>query len=445
MTRITRAASIALASIALASFGAACGQSSGQASGQHADMGRTPSGKIQHIVFLIKENRTFDDYFGAFPGADGATTATDSAGNVVPLMHQADSVPDIDHSSEGARAAYDGGKMDKFDLLSSKATGGTAPYVNNSLTQFGQADIPNYWTLAQNFVLGDHMFSSLMGPSFPNHLYTVAAQSGGANDNPSPPLGTAGAKGWGCDQVGQTVQVQGPDGGVAQQPSCFDFQTIADELDQAGYSWRYYAPPDETQGGYVWSIYNAIRHIRFGSDWRWVVPNEQFLTDAATGNLPTVSWIVTPYMYSEHPPASVCLGENWTVQILNTLMQGPDWSSTVVFLTWDDFGGFYDHVPPMALDNLGLGFRVPLIVISPYAKKGVIDSTQYEFSSFLTYTEKTLGLAPLTERDRNANDLTGTLDLTQPPRSPVPLTPRDCTGLLPGGKPPEGAGMDYDD
>lgn len=147
----------------------------------------TPTSPIKHIVFFVKENRTFDDYFGTYPGANGATTAMDSMGQVVPLRHQADQIPDIDHSSEGARMALDNGKMDKFNLLHSNVKpkpNPNNPYGNNSLTQLYQSDIPDYWTYAQNFVLGDNMFSSLMGPSFPNHLYTIAAQSGGAVDNP---------------------------------------------------------------------------------------------------------------------------------------------------------------------------------------------------------------------------------------------------------------------
>jgi phospholipase C len=159
---------------------------------------------------------------------------------------------------------------------------------------------------------------------------------------------------------------------------------------------------------------------------RYLVPTEQFMTDAASGNLPTVSWIVTPAQYSEHPPASVCVGENWTVQMLNSLMQGPDWSSTAVFLTWDDFGGFYDHVAPQQIDNYGLGFRVPLLVISPYAKKGFIDHTQFEFSSMLRFAEDELGLPTLTNRDKGANNMMDAFDFSQNARPPLVLQQRAC-------------------
>ena len=254
--------------------------------------------------------------------------------------------------------AWDNGKMDKFDQLHSNGTkGASAPYANNSLTQMYQSDIPDYWNYAQNFVLGDNMFSSLMGPSFPNHLYTIAAQSGGVVDNPQTDknIGTLGnaARGWGCDVANQSVKVENTSGGISLQEACFNFQTLADELDAQHYSWRYYAPPSGT-GGYIWSTFDAIKHIRYGPDWKFVVPTEQFMSDAASGTLPTVSWIVTPALYSEHAPASVCVGENWTVRMLNSLMQGPDWSSTAVFLTWDDFRGFYDHVAPQQIDNYGL-------------------------------------------------------------------------------------------
>src|SRR5579884_674664 len=395
---------------------------------------RTPNGPIKHIVFFIKENRTFDNYFGTYPGANGATTATDSQGHVIQLRHESDQIPDIDHSSEGAHMAWDNGKMDRFDLLHlnkgrKQTTGTYDPYANNSLTQLYQSDIPDYWTYAQNFVLGDNMFSSLMGPSFPNHLYTIAAQSGGVTDNPRTDknVGTLGnaTKGWGCDVPHQTVKVTSSNGSVSIQEACFDFETLADELDAQHYSWRYYAPP-EGKSGYIWSSFNAIKHIRYGPDWKFVVPTEQFMADAANGTLPTVSWVVTPGQFSEHPPASVCVGENWTVQMLDALMKGPDWSSTAVFLTWDDFGGFYDHVPPQQIDNYGLGFRVPLLVISPYAKKGFVDHTQFEFSSMLRFAEDELGLKPLTNRDQGANDMMDAFDFQQSARPPLTLKQRAC-------------------
>ena len=393
---------------------------------------RISSGPIKHIVFFVKENRTFDNYFGTYPGVNGTRFATDSAGKRVPLQHEQDTLAgDIDHTSFAARQAYDNGKMDDFDQLQffSAQTGQAQrpqiPYGNSSLTQFYQSDIPNYWTYAQNFVLGDNMFSSLMGPSFPNHLYTIAAQSGGATDNPE-----SNGSDWGCDVSNEQVLIKAGDGSTTLGNACFNFSTLADELDAKGYSWRYYAPPAGSDEGYIWSSFNAIKHIRYGPDWKYVVPTEEFLTDAAMGNLPTVSWIVTPFNVSEHPGVSVCIGENWTVQMLNALMHGPDWSSTAVFLTWDDFGGLYDHVPPQQIDNYGLGFRVPLLIISPYAKKHYIDHTQYVFSSMLRFAEDELELPTLTNRDKRANNMMNAFDFTQNPRLPLILQQRTCKGAL---------------
>jgi phospholipase C len=367
---------------------------------------------IQHIVFIVKENRTFDNYFGTFPGADGATSGTMSNGQTVPLSPEPDSLPhDLCHDWACALRAIDGGKMDGFNI-----DGGSLAY-----TQFSEADIPNYFSYAQHFVLADHMFSSLHGPSFPNHLYTIAAQSGGAISLPTSNVA------WGCDSPsGTTVQVLTPNGAGSNQFPCFDFQTLADKLQSASISWKYYAA-QKGDYGYNWSTYDAINHIRNSSAWaQHVVPNAQFVTDAGSGNLPAVSWLTPKFAESDHPPASACRGENWTVQQINAIMQGPDWSSTAVFLTWDDYGGFYDHVAPPDLDIYGLGARVPLLIISPYAKQGYISHTPYEFSSVLKFVEERFNLQPLTARDEGANDMTDSFDFSQTPLPTLVLQTRTC-------------------
>ncbi len=376
--------------------------------------------KIQHIVFIIKENRTFDTYFGTFPGADGATSGTISTGQTIPLGHTPDRTPhDIGHGFQEAIKAIDGGKMDKFDLISSANVNGD--YL--AYTQMHETDIPNYFAYARAFVLGDRMFSSLHGPSFPNHLYTVGAQSGGAIGNPNSPE----AKGiWGCDADDSvTVPILQPDGTQTRQPPCFDFKTLADTLQAQNVSWKYYAPP-KGDPGYIFSTLDAIRHIRESPLWvENVISDKQFTQDAKAGRLPAVSWLVTGGA-NEHPPASTCAGENWTVTQLNAIMQGPNWDSTAVFIIWDDFGGFYDHVPPPQLDAFGLGPRVPLLVISPYAKKGYIAHTQYEPSSILKFVETRYSLPALTDRDRNANDMLDSFDFNQAPLAPLILKPRAC-------------------
>lgn len=376
--------------------------------------------QIQHIVFIIKENRTFDNYFGTLPGADGATSGELSTGQVIPLGHTPDRTPnDICHTWACAHQAENNGSMNEFDLISGGNT-----LVNGTplaYTQLTQADIPNYFSYAQNFVLADHMFSSLQGPSFPNHMYTIAGQSGGAINVPN------SSSSWGCDsESNTTVQVLESDGKIENEFPCFDFQTLADSLQNAGISWKYYAP-GQGESGYIFSALDAIKHVRMGPLWTSnVVSDTQFVTEAQNGNLPAVSWLVTSVQNSEHPPYSTCVGENWTVQQINAIMQGPDWSSTAIFLTWDDFGGFYDHVPPPNIDTYGFGPRVPLLIISPFAKKGYISHTQYEFSSVLKFIENRFALSSLTARDTEANDTTDSFDFSQSPRPALILQTRTC-------------------
>ena len=376
---------------------------------------------IQHIVFIVKENRTFDNYFGTFPGADGATSGAISTGQLIPLGHAPDKARDMSHDSGDAVAAINGGKMNFFDLTGNANINGD--YM--SYSQLTQTDIPNYFAYAQNFVLADHMFSSVHGPTFPNRLYTVAAQAGGATDDPSG--GTGANAGWGCDSIANTVvPVMDTLGNISRVFPCFQFPTLADSLQSAGISWKYYAPT-QGQPSYYESTLDAISDIRNTALWTEdVVASEQFVTDTLNGQLPAVSWLVPPNHDNEHPPGSSCAGENWTVQQINAVMQGPDWNSTAIFLTYDDFGGLYDHVPPPVLDQFGLGPRVPMLIISPYARPGYVSHTQYEPSSVLKFVEERFDLPALASRDAAANDTLDSFNFTQAPLSPLVLQTRNC-------------------
>jgi phospholipase C len=415
--------SVALAGLASATLSAEKDDHDRGDQKEHHERRRGMS-RIEHIVFIVKENRTFDNYFGTFPGADGATSGKISTGEIIPLRRAPDMTPrDIDHSYQAAVEAIDGGAMDRFDLIK----GGNVNGDYLAYSQYNESDIPNYFTYARNFVLADAFFSSLEGPSFPNHLYTVGAQSNRAVNNPSTPTNSPAR--WGCDAAAssrvQTLEEPGEFGSVYP---CFDFDTLADRLEEQGLSWKYYAPGQD-QSGYIWSALNAIRHIRLTALWQQhVVATEQFVQDAQNGQLPAVSWVVVGSGLSEHPPASVCLGENWTVAQLNAVMQGPDWESTVVFLTWDDFGGFYDHVPPASVDNFGFGPRVPFLIISPWVKQGYITHTTLEFSSVLKFIEERFDLDPLTERDQDANDLIDSFDFDHRGLPPLILKQRQCVG-----------------
>ncbi len=374
--------------------------------------------QIQQFVFIIKENRTFDHYFGTFPGANGATAASLSSGQVMPLNHAPDFLPrDLPHDWQNADKSMDYGRMDGFDLPPGCTVNGD--YL--CLSQLTQQDIPNYWSYASSFTLADAAFSSIHSDSLPNHLYTVAAQSGGVIDNPNSNTSV------GCNSSpGTSVPALNTQGYLEYVFPCFEFSTLADILSDAGISWRYYAAP-AGRAGSEWSILSTISSIYNTALWNNVVPNSQFLTDATNGNLPAMSWMTPPAVDSEHPSLrSTCYGENWTVSMINAIMQGPQWNSTAIVLTWDDYGGFYDHVAPPASDEFGLGPRVPMIIISPYTKAGYISHTTYEFSSILKTVEERFGLPPLTTRDAGANDLLDSFDFTQPPLPPLILQQRTC-------------------
>jgi phospholipase C len=422
---------------------------------------------VKNVVFFVKENRTFDNYFGKFPGANGAMSGQLCDGGTVPLAPMLDrSSPDISHAWAAAMTAYNDGGMNCFDRITPAKHPNGAPL---SYQVADPTDIPNYFLLAKTFVLSDNFFSSLHGPSFPNHLYTIAAQSDGVEDNPAgarpdaaaapkvgacnsvmscPEPGEAGLepedipplpqkKGvWGCDaDPKERVPVLDQEGEVVEIYPCLDILTLGDELSEAGVSWKMYAPTAgvddagfQGSAGYIWTVYDAIRHMRDSPAWKeHIVPTEQFAIDAKAGTLPSVSWISTPSVVSEHPPASACTGENWTVSLLQALAAGPQWGSSAMFLTWDDFGGFYDHVAPTQIDAFGLGFRVPLLVVSPFAKGGTIDHTKAEFSSVLKFIEEDFNLPSLTDRDKNSVDMTQDFDWTQAPIALPAMTQRKAT------------------
>jgi phospholipase C len=377
---------------------------------------------IKHVVFIIKENHSFDNLFGRFPGADGAVYASVGPRRM-PLTRTPDHVPsDINHARGAAPFAVDAGRMDRFYLLGGAIHGGH-DYADSSYTP---GSIPNYWTYARTFTLADRFFSTINGPSFPNHLVTIAGQAGGVIDNPLGANIPHGLHTWGCDEPRSRVKVEIPDGGIALVPPCFNFPTLADEADRAHVSWRYYASPRGTRG-YIWATFDAIRHIRFGPDWRRAdIPDGRFVRDVARGRLAQITWLMTDWRQSEHPPASECVGENWTVRQIDAIMRSPFWRSTAIVLTWDDFGGFYDHVPPPVVSPISDGPRVPAIIISPYARPHFVDHTLYDFASILRFAEDVFHLGRLGRGDRAARSLVHAFDFRQRPLRPLLLRERRC-------------------
>jgi phospholipase C len=428
----------------------------GNGRGQGHDVGVVkPGNPIKHVVFLVKENRSFDHYFGRYPGADGATEGdTMNCSSFAPTgtieLKEAPAVMphDLGHAFYPGLLAINGGKMNGFNCVS-------LGQDLSGYTQYDRASLPLYWAYADRYVLADHFFTSMYGPTFPEHLYTVAAQSDGIVDNKS----TTDTPGNYCDDPTEFTQrfpieslsdadvkrIMRLEENITAAPgqllkiasywestrTCVNIKVLPDELEAANISWKYYANADQWM-----NALQAIRHVRFGPMWDKVQPPETFLTDVRDGNLPAVSWLIPPEGGpNEHPGsgASVCVGENWTIQYMNALMKSDAWDSTAVIIVWDDFGGLYDHVVPPHYDVMGLGPRTPALILSPWTRRGdnpdggAIDSTTYEFSSVLHFIEELHGLKPLTDRDAQADPLTGAFDFTQEPRTdPMIMDELDC-------------------
>jgi phospholipase C len=397
---------------------------------------RTP---IKHVVFLIMENRSFDNVFGRYPGADGAVRADDH-GTMRPLTQASlQRAHDLPHCYNCNIASIDGGAMDGFNQ--------TVYADQGAFTQFHKDQITAYWNWAKRYAIADHFFASAIGPSFPNHMYSIAATSGGALDNPWQPPPTlvqmqqeGYAKSWGCDIARDGyVEVVDPEGYMVKVSPCFDFETEGDLLNAKDIPWAYYAATN-SQLGYIWSAYSAIDRYRNNADlWaQHIRPVDDVVRDIQADRLPPVTWITPRFQLSQHPEYNFCWGQNWTIQVMNALMRSGQWKNTLVVMTWDDYGGFYDHVPPVRLDSNGLGIRVPAMIISPYARSGTVDHTMYEFSSVLRFIEDNWGLTQLTRRDRIADGLGGALDFSQTPLPPDPQKLRtDCRGSIWDAPPPD--------
>ena len=384
--------------------------------------------KIKHIVIIMQENRTFDNMFNGFPGAETVQSGM-SHGVVVPLQPvPLEHGPGMGNSHPDWWADWDNGKMDGFSRAGD-------PIPNLSYAYVPQDETIPYWTLAKAYTLADRMFQSNTGPSFAAHQYMIAAQSGNTDGNPT---GTI----WGCDATPETrVALLGPNGtDLPGVYPCFDYPTMADNLDTKGITWKFYAPPAGPD--LIWSAFQAIRHIRFGPDWtkNLVSPETRVLADIRNGNLAQVTWIVPAGAFSDHAgPGATAEGPDWVASITNAIGQSQFWDSTAIFITWDDWGGWYDHVNPPQIDAMGLGFRVPLLVVSPYAKHGYISHRTHEVSGILKYTEEVFALTSLGQRDVAADDFADCFDFTQAPQPytpiPVTFTPAYFQARMPSGPP----------
>ena len=369
--------------------------------------GPQPQTPIKHFVTLMQSNHTFDSYFGTYPGADGIpidacvpVDPTDPTNDecVVPF-HLENNGTDLNHTFPTFQNQYREGSMDgfihAFRLLGEDGT--------VTMGHYDDRDLPFYWNLADDYVLFDRFFTSAAGGSTPNRMFWTT--------------GTSGIPRPGREEI--------PEGGWGDLPTIFDL------LEEQGISWKMYVQnydpsitvaksSDEGVSPAQLKWVPLLGFPRFTADPQLsthIVSLEQFFDDVQNGDLPAVSYVVT-IGASEHPPSSLLTGQRLVKRMLNVLMQSPLWDDSAFLMTWDDWGGWYDHVPPPQVDEFGYGFRTPALLVSPYAKQGHVDSTVLDFTSILRFIEDNYNLPALAERDASANSLTGAFDFTRSPREP---------------------------
>jgi phospholipase C len=378
----------------------------------------TTSTPIQHVVFIIQENRSFNNLFMGYPGALTQNYGYDESGDKIVLHSQTLSTGwDIDHSSVAFFSACDGqgslpGTDCKMDGWNNELAGLGHP-ANFAYAYTPRSEIKPYWTIAHQYVLADHMFQSQLDGSFIAHQYAVAAYASRSVDSPLSDWGCSGGK---PDTI-ETLTDQRTYGPAIV--ACYDNPTLGIAADKAGVTWRFYSVSYTSDDGGIWSAYWADHKVFYGPDWSTDVinPPSQFLTDVGAGTLANITWITPTNATSDHPGLVSSAGPAWVASVVNAIGKSKFWNSTAIFIIWDDWGGWFDPVPPVFENYDGLGFRVGMLIVSPYAKQGYVTHVQYETASVLRYMEDNFGLPHLAQADKRANDpASDAFDYTQQPR-----------------------------
>jgi phospholipase C len=362
---------------------------------------RTP---IKHLIFLMQSNHTFDNYFGTRPHVDGIP-----AGTCMPKLSTGAKFPcakprwigrsasrDFGHTDTQFRREYNGGRMNGFV----RANSDNGRDGSLAMGYYDDRDLPYYWNVADKFVLFDRFFSSAKSGSVPNRMFAVSGRSGGSNVVPT--------RGWGR------------------------LPTIFDKLQKAGVDWKFYIQnydpavtfrsrsraKDADRAAQVVAA-PLLGFARFVDDPelnKHIVDLSEYYRDLHRGTLPAVSYVVSSGS-SEHPPTRIQAGQELVRSMINQLTTSSSWDSSAFMWSYDDWGGWYDHVPPPRIDRYGYGFRVPALLVSPYAKKGFVDHSTHDFTSVLAFIESNWGISPLAQRDRRAGDMMEAFDFTSPPRT----------------------------
>jgi phospholipase C len=419
----------------------ACGQGSGPGPG-------VSSPAIEHVVIIVQENRSTDNLFHGLPGADIATSGVNSKGQTIPLTPESLANDyDLDHSHQAFLSTYDGGKMDGADKVGvvdnrylvcpTDPELCPIPPPNAQFKYVPPSEVVPYFQLAEEYTFGDRMFQTNQGPSFPAHQFLISGTSAPTAVSDlfvsSNPAGAPNAgNNSGCTAPStEFVALIDPRGreGYLQYP-CFDHGTLPDLLNTHGISWAYYTP----SAGSIWTGPNAIFHLRFGVSWTHVIIEPtptQLFSDIAHNQIPAVSWVIPRGQNSDHPGGGTKGGPSWVAAVVNAIGESPLWATTAIFITWDDWGGWYDHVAPPIYNSYEYGFRVPLIVVSPYAKQKYVSHATHDFGSILKFIETNFKLPSLGYADTRADDLSDCFDFTQTPTTFRPvLAPLDATYFL---------------
>ncbi len=384
------------------------------------------SRKIKHIVIMVQENRSFNDLFKGYKGATTASYGYDSYGAKVKLLPIGlETTWDIDHSSGAFFAACDGTgsipgtncKMDGFNK-EYVGCGSQCPIPHPQYAYVPRSETQPYFDMAREWVLADQMYASNFdASSFISHQYIIAGQAESAVNYPDSNWGCPGGPSDMISKVGPQRQIP-----YGYEVVCWDPTTLGDELDKAKVSWAFYG---EIYSGYpfIWVAYQAINHIYNGPDWSkdMISPPKQIITDVANGKLRSVSWVTPSWGNSDHAGSGSKTGPSWVTSVVNAIGESKYWDSTAIFLFWDDYGGWYDPEPPAYADYDGLGMRLPMVVISPYALHGRVSHVHYEHGSILKFVEETFGLGSLAASDKRANSPDPCFDFKRRPRAFVPI------------------------
>jgi phospholipase C len=374
-------------------------------------------GKIQHVVVVIQENRSFDNLFAGYPGADTVAIGRGLHGMKIPLQPIPFEAPyDIVHGLGSFLFSYNGGKMNGFTMERTSGHPGGYPHPQYGYVPASESQL--YFQIAQQYVLADRMFPSNLDGSFVSHQFAIAGQGRSTVNYPT--------FWWGCDggyrSLVTTITQQRTIGPRVR--ACFDYKTVPDLLMARGLTWRAYGQHPDAPGGGNWMPFQAVKHIWYSPTamTNVITPASQILQDVPAGKLANVTWVTPNFANSDHPGVgSASGGPNWVASIINAIGESPFWNSTVIFVFWDDWGGWYDHVPPPQVDYDGLGIRVPMLCVSAYAGKGVVSHVQYETGSILKFIEGTFGLPPLADSDRRATSAGFGCLLEANPRPFVPF------------------------